>query len=226
MNTYLYGEDEIGGHSYQNLKMVQKKCRNELTEAGVEVLLPTVNTSSESSQAALAVQSIDEGTERFLVHASYSGDDIEASSEISETKLLLDVLVESKGNLGTSAHSEKLLKLSSMVPNDNNKAKDSKNINELVRLSPLWTEGVLPLWTKGVLLLLKQAIECGSATVHGPKKLVVQRGEKIETSYLELKEAAAVAGTEITFSRRESERRPSRNGKMKNIKADFLNVVP
>ncbi|CAA2947145.1 Hypothetical predicted protein [Olea europaea subsp. europaea] len=113
--------------------------------------------SLESSQAALTVQSIDERTERFLVHASYSGDDIEASSEISESKMLLDVLVESKGNLGTSAHSEKLLKLSSMVPNDNNKAKDTKNVDELVRLNPLWTEGVL--------LLLKKAIECGSAMV-------------------------------------------------------------
>ncbi|KAL2553693.1 CRS2-associated factor 1 [Forsythia ovata] len=226
---------------------VESKRISEFSEAGVEDLLSTVNMSSEASEAVLTVQSIN-GTERSPVHAGYSGDDSEAFIERSESEMSLDGLVESKGNRGSSAGTENLLELSSVVPHDNDKVKDTKNIDELVSLSPPWTEGVL--------LLLKQAVECGRAILlddhcldadnvfkmtvafaktaptgpvfrHGPKKKAVQRGEKKESSDLELKEAAAVAGTEIAVpGRRESERKSSRNEKMKDIKADYLNVAP
>ncbi|CAA3013641.1 CRS2-associated factor 1, chloroplastic [Olea europaea subsp. europaea] len=227
----------------------ESKQSSELTESGVEDFLSSVNLSSEASQAVLTVQSINGGTERSPVHVGYSCDDSEACSEISESKTLFNGgVVESRGNLGTSSCSENLMELSSVVPRDNDTVKDSKNIDELVSLSPLWN--------KGVLILLKQAIESGKAVVlddhcldadnvfkatvafaktaptgpvfrYGPKKLAVQRGEKKETSDLELKEAAAVPGTEIAVSgRSESERKSSRNEKMKDIKADYLNVVP
>ncbi|CAI9780360.1 unnamed protein product [Fraxinus pennsylvanica] len=160
----------------------ESKQSSELTEAGVQILIPTVNMSLEASQAVLTVQSINEGTERFPVHASSSGDDSEPFSEISESKTILD---------------------------------DTKNVDELVSLGPPWTEGVL--------LILKQAIECGSAMElddhcldadklfkmkvafaktaptglvfrNGPKKLAVQRGEKKETGDLELKKMLQLEG--------------------------------
>lgn len=115
------------------------------------------------------------------------------------------------------------------------------NLSDLTSLSSPWTEGVLVLW--------KEALESGTAIVvddssldsdivyrkavalaksappgpvfrHRRRKVVVQNFEKQKTEDSEVKEVVIVA------QRRGSERKSSTNYRVKDVKEDFLGVVP
>ncbi|KAL3535706.1 hypothetical protein ACH5RR_004167 [Cinchona calisaya] len=109
---------------------------------------------------------------------------------------------------------------------------------------------------EGVFLLLKQAVESGSAVVledsclnadilyekavalaksappgpvfsHRPKQLVVQGCDKQQSDDLEVKEAVKVTEKDITIShKRGTGKKSSKSRSMKDIREDYLNVIP
>ncbi|KAK6151831.1 hypothetical protein DH2020_014466 [Rehmannia glutinosa] len=127
----------------------------------------------------------------------------------------------------------------------------TKNADEEMNLSSVpCTEGILLLREQavenGMALVLddhnldadtvfKKSVDFAKTAPTGPvfslqrKQLAVQKNkeqERDDNSGSKEKEAGAALGTEVTVPGRRNERKTSRNEKLKDIKADYLNVVP
>ncbi|KAK4391705.1 CRS2-associated factor 1, chloroplastic [Sesamum angolense] len=135
----------------------------------------------------------------------------------------------------------------SRVPQPQEQLTSPGNADELLSLNTPWTEGIL--------LLRKQAVESGMALVlddhsldadivfkkavafaksapdgpvfsHRPKQLAIEKNKEQECDDSAPEAASAVLGAEITVSSRREDRKISRKGNIKDIKADYINVVP
>ncbi|KAI3447014.1 hypothetical protein Pfo_003679 [Paulownia fortunei] len=225
----------------------ESQGNSELTKVGVEDIMSKVTDASVmASHAVLNGESIDE-SERSPVFRGSCGNHSEAFNQTVEREIVLDGLVESQLTLENTECSATVSGLSSVVPQPHEQFNNKKNADEQMNFSMPCTEGIL--------LLRKQAVENGMAFMlddhsldvdtvfkkavafaktaptgpvfsHRPKQLAVQKNKEQECDDSGPKEAPVVLGTEITISGRRDERKASRNEKMKDIKADYLNVVP
>ncbi|KAG8367365.1 hypothetical protein BUALT_Bualt16G0064500 [Buddleja alternifolia] len=168
---------------------------------------------------------------------SESGNHSEACIQTTETEIVLDGVVKSEMRFENAEFPHEQLN-------------STKNADELVNLSMPWTEGILLLRKQAVengmaIVLDEESLDAdtvfknavafaktaptGPVFSHRPKKLAIQENKEQECGDSGPKEAPAVLGTEITVtgSGTRGERKSCRNEKiMKDIKADYLNVVP
>ncbi|KAK4432997.1 CRS2-associated factor 1, chloroplastic [Sesamum alatum] len=220
---------------------------SKLDEVEVEDIVSEItDVSVTASHAVLTGESVDDSG-RFPVSRGSTGNNSEASNQTLENEIVSDGLVESQMRLENNESSATVLDLSSVVPQPQEQLTNPANADELANLSTPWTEGIL--------LLRKQAVESGMALVlddhsldadivfkkavafaksapdgpvfsRRPKQLAIQKHKEQECHDSAPEEAPPVLRAEITVSGRRDDRKTSRKGNIKDIKTDYLNVVP
>lgn len=189
-----------------------------------------------ASHAFLTGKSIDESEESPVSPGSY-GNNSEASDQMVASELVLEGLVESSTpeNTECSATSHEQLVSTKSGDEQMNPSLPFSEETMLLRQQAIDSGMAFALDDNSLDAdtVFKMAMAFAKTAPAGPvfrprpKKSAVQKNEEQDSEDSRPEEAPAVLGAEMTvYSSRRDEKKPSRNGKMKDIKADYLNVVP
>ncbi|XP_011078273.1 LOW QUALITY PROTEIN: CRS2-associated factor 1, chloroplastic [Sesamum indicum] len=219
----------------------------ELDEVGVEDIVSEVtDVSVTASHVVLTAETVD-GSGESPVSRVFTVNNSETFNQTVESEIVSNCLVESQLRQENNESTATVSEFSSVVPQPQEQLTNPGNADELVSLNTPWTEGIL--------LLRKQAVESGMALVlddhsldadivfkkavafaksapdgpvfnHRPKQLVIQKNNEQGCDDSVPEEASAVLGAEITVSGRRDDKKISRKGNIKDMKTDYLNVVP
>ncbi|KAL0337374.1 UNVERIFIED_CONTAM: CRS2-associated factor 1, chloroplastic [Sesamum calycinum] len=237
----------LGTSLYPTYSNEESHGNTELDGVGVEDIVSEVtDVSVTASHVVLTVETVD-GSGKSPVSRGSTVNNSETFNQTVESEIVSDCLVESQLRQENDESSATVLEFSSVVPQPQEQLTSPGNADELLSLNTPCTEGIL--------LLRKQAVESGMALVlddhsldadivfkkavafaksapdgpvfsHRPKQLAIEKNKEQECDDSAPEAASAVLGAEITVSSRREDRKISRKGNIKDIKADYINVVP
>lgn len=216
-----------------------------LNDVGEEISSRTDDASIMDSHMIPDADSIDESSGSSVL--SVSSDKDAAINETHVSEMVLDGLVESQINMDDTESSKTVSNISSEAPQPLEKLTNEKNYGQRLKSNTPLDERIL--------LLQKQALESGMALVldencldadtifkeaaafakiatpspafqRRSRNSATQEKEERASNGSRPKEDPTGLGEVISGSTRRDERKTSRNGRMRDIKGDYLNVAP